>query len=93
MASIKVLKNEKNELEVKLLGERHSIPAMIRAELLKDKDVSFAAYKLEHPMDQDSLMIVKTKGAKTAKKALSDAIAAVDQKLEELDNALKAALK
>ncbi len=89
---IKVLKNEKNELEFVIKGNRHTYPALLQDRLLADKSVSFAAYKLLHPMDNEAQVIVKTSG-KTAKQALSDAVKQIEEDCEEFEKHLKKALK
>ncbi len=85
---IEVLSEKKNELEFVLKGERHTFPNLLRSALLEDSDVLFAAYKLNHPFDNDSQFIVKTKG-KTAKKALGDALKKIDSDLTEFKKAFK----
>ena len=79
---LEVLRHEKNMLEFRLKGERHTFPNLLRNELLKDPKVEFAAYKLNHPMDSDSMLVLKTKG-KTPKKALQDAVKRIDSLLSE----------
>jgi len=56
----------------------------LRVYLNKDSAVTFAAWKREHPTERPTLS-VKTKG-KTAKKAIGDAISAVEK---DLDKTLK----
>jgi len=87
---IEVLNAKKNELEFVLKGERHTYPRILREALLQDSSVQFAAYRLEHPFDEDSKFVVKTKG-KTPKKALSDAVKKIDSNLNEFKKAFKAA--
>ena len=85
-----VKKSSANELRFVMKGERHSFPNLLRATLLQDQAVTFAAYTMPHPLGEDCEFIVKTKG-KTAKKALSDAVKRIEGQLSEFEKAFKAA--
>jgi DNA-directed RNA polymerase subunit L len=78
---INVLKNEKDELEVEL--ESLTIAEILRVYLNKDSDVTFAAWKREHPTKKP-ILLVKTKG-KNAKKAVDEAVSAITKDLERLE--------
>lgn len=89
---LEIIKNSQNEAEFKIKGERHTFTNLLRDRLLKNSAVTFAAYKLNHPMDQDAIFVVRTKG-KTAKKALQDACEEISSDLEALRKAMKKAIK
>ncbi len=89
---IKVLKNESNEMEFVLKDNRHTFPNLLRDRLLLDKAVTFAAYRLNHPLDSECQMIVKTSG-KNVKTCLNDAVKQIDEDLDEFSKQLKKALK
>ena len=89
---IEIIKSQQNHAEFKIKGERHTLPNLLRDRLLKDSSVVFAAYKLNHPLDRDSVFIITTKG-KTAKKALQEACSEIDSELEKLRKAIKKAMK
>jgi DNA-directed RNA polymerase subunit L len=89
---LEILKNQQNHAEFVIKGERHTLPSLLKNSLLKDNSVVFAAYKLKHPLDDNAVFVVKTKG-KTAKKALQDACSEIDSEFEELRKAIKKALK
>jgi DNA-directed RNA polymerase subunit L len=78
---INVLKNEKDELEVEL--DSLTIAEILRVYLNKDSDVTFAAWKREHPTKKP-VLLVKTKG-KTAKKAMDEAVSAITKDLDSLE--------
>ena len=82
---VKVLKSEKNEIEVEL--ENLTIAEILRVYLNKDSDVSFAAWRREHPT-KNPVLLVKTKG-KTAKKVIADAVKAVEKDLDNLSTDFK----
>ncbi|MFC1686202.1 RpoL/Rpb11 RNA polymerase subunit family protein [Nanoarchaeota archaeon] len=66
----KVLKNEKNYLEVELANL--TIAEVTRKFLWDDSSVVMAAWKRDHPT-KNPILVVKTSG-KSAKKALTDTL-------------------
>ncbi|HIH21090.1 MAG: DNA-directed RNA polymerase subunit L [Candidatus Diapherotrites archaeon] len=89
---LEVLKSEKNFLEFVIKEERHSLPNLLKSKLLENPDVSFAAYQLKHPMDKNSVFVLRTK-SKPASKALSEACNSLAEELSSFEKALKKALK
>lgn len=89
---LEVLKSEKNFVEFEIKGEQHSLPNLLKAKLLENPDVSFAAYTLRHPLDKNSVFALRTK-SKPAVKALEEACASLLEDLEGFEKSLKKALK
>lgn len=89
---IQFLKKEPHFVEFKLIGERHTFPNLLRQALLDNPDVEFVAYKLEHPLDNHSFFVLRTK-SKSAKKVLLDAAKEIVDDLEDLKQAMTKALK
>lgn len=87
---IDVIKASSSEMHFVMKGERHTLPNLLREKLLEDDSVEFAAYKLPHPLGNDSEFIVKTKG-KNPKKAIADALKKIDKQLAEFEKAFSAA--
>ena len=85
----KILKDEKNELELEL--DNLTIAELVRVELNKDEDVKFAAWMREH-ISKNPIMLIKTSG-KSAKKALQDAISRIEKQLDKLVDDFKKAGK
>jgi len=85
---IEVIKNEKNLIEFKLKGERHTIPNLLRQKLLESKEVEFVAYKLEHPTAEDSMFVLRTKKEKPIK-VLKNACTELINDLNEFSNEIK----
>ena len=77
---IKILKSSKDEIEVEV--NSLTLVELLRVYLNKDSSVSFAAWKREHPT-KNPVILIKTKG-KTAKKAINDAVSAVEKDLDKL---------
>jgi len=82
---LKILKNEKEELEVEI--ESLTIAEILRVYLNKDSSVTFAAWKREH-ITKHPILLVKTKG-KVAKKAIDDAVSAITKDLEKVETDFK----
>lgn len=79
------IKDEKNEAEIEM--DNSTIAEILRVYLVEDDNVSFAAWKREHPT-KNPILKIKTNG-KTARKALKDAI----EKIEKEANKLQAEVK
>ncbi len=79
---IKILKNEKDEIEFQL--DSLTLAELLRVYLNKDSSVNFAAWKREH-ITENPIMLVKTKG-KTAKKALNDAVSTITKELDKIES-------
>ena len=82
---INILKNTKDELEAEI--ESLTIAEILRVYLNKDNNVSFAAWKRDHPTKRP-VLLVKTKG-KTAKKAVNDAVSVITKDLDKLESDFK----
>ena len=89
---VEFLKKQKNFIEFRLLGERHTFASILKQELLNDESVEFAAYKLLHPADPDCVFAVRTKD-KPALKALEDASKRLQGELKDLKSAMEKAMK
>lgn len=78
---LEVLKSSKDEIEVRLGSV--TLVEILRVYLGKDPAVSFVAWKREHPSEKPILRVV-TQG-KTAKKAVTDAVAAITKELDKIE--------
>jgi len=81
---VEIIKAEKNEIEFKIIGERHTVPGLLKHYLVRDPHVVFASYLLEHPVVGYPRMIVKTDGKEDAKTAIKKAIEAIEADLKQL---------
>ncbi len=89
---LEILKKEKNLLEFIIKGERHTLPNLLKTNLLENKETEFVAYKLDHPMDADSIFVLRTK-KENPKKVLLDALKEIDKELDSFSSAVKKAFK
>jgi DNA-directed RNA polymerase subunit L len=67
---VKVLLNEKNTLELEINNSDQSLCQLLAEKLSSEKDVEFAASKVEHPLVDSVKLIVKTKKRDPAKLVL-----------------------
>lgn len=89
---IEVLESSKEHIEFKLKGERHTFPELLKHYLLKNPDVEFASYKLEHPFDKDCIFILKVKKGSPVQ-ALRDANKEIADEIDDFKKKLKEAFK
>jgi DNA-directed RNA polymerase subunit L len=80
-----ILRNEKEEIELET--DSLTMVEILRVYLNKDSDVTFAAWKREHPTKKP-ILLVKTKG-KSAKKAIDDAVSAITKDLDKVEAEFK----
>ena len=78
---ISILKSSKDEIEIEF--ESVTIAEILRVYLNKDTNVTFTAWRREHPTKKP-VLLVKTKG-KAAKKAIDDAVSAIAKDLDKLE--------
>lgn len=83
--NIEVVKNEKNDMEVKL--DSVTVAELLRVYLNNVSGVDFAAWRREH-ITSPALLKIQTSG-KTAKKALGEAISAVNSDTSKFLSELK----
>ncbi len=82
---LEILKSSKEEIEVRL--GNMTLVEILRVYLNKDPSVSFSAWKREHPSEKPILKVI-TKG-KSAKKAISDAVASIVKDLDKIETDFK----
>ena len=79
---LEYLKDDKDEVKVKLTGEDKAVCALVVEKLAENKDVEFAGCNDDHPILGNPVITVKGKGAK---KHLVDAVDEVRKQLKELE--------
>ncbi len=81
---VEIVKQDKNDFEFKL--DNPTIAEILRV-YLNTQEVDFAAWRKEHPTKPIILKIQTSN--KTAKKAVSDAVATIKKDLEKISLTLK----
>jgi len=82
--NIKILKEEKNYLEIEI--DNLTLAEVMRSYLWKNKSTILAGWKREHPT-KPIVLVLKTKG--DAKKVLKESIEKLRQELKELKQIAK----
>jgi len=82
--NIEILNSNKNDLELKI--DNPTIAEILRV-YLNNEGIEFAAWRKEHP-SKPVIFKIESSG-KTAKKAISDAVAAIKKDCDKLLSAVK----
>ncbi|KAK9816193.1 hypothetical protein WJX74_006613 [Apatococcus lobatus] len=64
--------------------EDHTVGNLVRMQLLEDKDIMFAGYKIPHPLQYQLLIKVQTNGSKTPQRAVQSAIGSLEEELRDI---------
>ena len=83
---LRVLKQDKDYVELEVIGEGHTMCNVLRKEIFNEKDDVVGGYNIEHPLVSNPKMIVK--GDKPIKLILN-AIDRLKDKNKELRSKLK----
>ncbi|WJI09593.1 DNA-directed RNA polymerase subunit L [Methanobacterium sp. CWC-01] len=65
---MKIIKDEKKELEIEITGESHSLCNALRTVLMEDKNVESAAYVIDHPIIGQPRLYIKAKNPRQSLK-------------------------
>ena len=79
---ITIVNKTENEMNVKIVGETHTLLNLLKTALLNNKHVEIATYDIKHPTISDPVLFVRTDGAdpiKAIKKASKDIIKECDE--------------
>jgi|TARA_B100001971_G_scaffold185132_1_gene184235 DNA-directed RNA polymerase subunit L len=82
---IKILEETKHKIVLNIKGKTHSFCNILRKELLNDKHVKVAAYRVDHPLMDVSELVVETDSQKEPKTALIDAAKRLKKVADDLE--------
>lgn len=85
---ISIVKEEKNLIEVNLVGESHTLCNALRGELWNIDGTSFVSYNLKHPLVGSPVFALQVKKG-NPKKVLASAADSLKGKTKELRSLLK----
>lgn len=85
---IRVSEKDKNRVEIELVAEDHTLCNALRNELCKDNDVKAAAYKIEHPLASNPIILVETKKG-NPRKTITKAADSLKKTIKEFRDSLK----
>ncbi len=86
---MKIVKDEKNELELILEGETHTLCNALRSILLEDDEVKTVAYSIDHPIVGEPHLYIR---AENPKKSLKKAAEVLKGKCKELKDLIDTVL-
>ena len=81
--SVTVLKKEKNELRLRIIGESHTALQVLRQRLNAHKDVDYANYFPGHPELDDPEFYIRTTSKSGVDKVLNEIIGGVSSEFKE----------
>jgi DNA-directed RNA polymerase II subunit RPB11 len=90
--AIKILREEKDRLEIEIPNEDHTIGNLLRAALLADKHVKYAGYQIVHPLTGGISLVVQTEGGTKPREALVKALSKIETETTEFRDKFKKAL-
>ncbi|VVC01892.1 DNA-directed RNA polymerase subunit L [uncultured archaeon] len=89
---IETKKNEKDYLEIEIKGEDVGFAQALKELLFEDKDVEFAACRMDHPQAANPVLIIRTKKG-SPMFALKNALKKLRKEAADFKDELKAAKK
>ena len=89
---IEIKKNEKDYLEIEIKGEDFGFASTIKELLFEDKDIEFAAVRMDHPQAANPVLMIRTKKG-SPMFALKAAIKKLKKQANDFKDELKAAKK
>lgn len=89
---VHVTKRTENHLELEIEGEDHTLCNLLKKALLKDENVIFAGYKIDHPLLSNPKIYITTNQGFSPEDALRSAIERLKITLNEISNSFFNAL-
>lgn len=89
---IRILEKSEKSMRFEIIGEGHTFCNLLRDFLLKNPDVDFAAYKIDHPLVSNPVFYVRTRESRpeeALKKAAEDVIRALEEFKEKFSSVMK----
>lgn len=83
-SNIEIIRDTKLELIFIVHGESHGICNALRHILMKNPDVEYAVYNIDHPLTGEPEMTIKTKRGKRPRDALKKAASELLDETKEL---------
>ncbi len=81
----KVLEETKEKLVFELKGESHTFCNILKQELLRNKNVTLATYRVDHPLVGVPRFNLETKKGTEPRKALKEALENIKKKAKEFE--------
>jgi DNA-directed RNA polymerase subunit L len=78
---VRILERGERSLKIEIIGEGHTFCNLLRDFLLRNPDVEFAAYRIDHPLVSNPVFYVRTKDGRpeeALRKAAEDMVVALE---------------
>lgn len=82
---IEIIEKNKDSIKFKMHNAKHTIPNLLKNQLLLNKDVNMAAYDIDHFEEKESTFFVKMKAGKNPQDAIKKAIDEILKTLKEFE--------
>ncbi|MHC1627851.1 MAG: DNA-directed RNA polymerase subunit L [Candidatus Nezhaarchaeales archaeon] len=89
---IRILEKNEKSMKFEVIGEGHTFCNLLRDFLMKNPDVEFAAYRIDHPLVSNPIFYLRTRQSKP-EDALKKAAEEIIKALETFKNNFMEALK
>jgi DNA-directed RNA polymerase subunit L len=86
---IKVLNQEKDLLEFEVINKSQTYCNILRNALWDNQDIDYAAYKQDHPLVGNPVMLVRAKKG-SPKKAIQDTLESLKKRFADLEKEFSA---
>ncbi len=90
---VNTLKKTQNELKIEIEGAGHTLCNLLQKKILEEKNVELAGYDIPHPLAQNAVITVRTKGTMKPEQALKNALQNAREMNREFSKELSKALK
>ncbi|MCC6042092.1 MAG: DNA-directed RNA polymerase subunit L [Candidatus Verstraetearchaeota archaeon] len=78
---VRILERGERSLKIEIIGEGHTFCNLLRDFLLRNPDVEFVAYRIDHPLVSNPVFYVRTKDGRpeeALRKAAEDMVVALE---------------
>lgn len=89
---LKVLKEDKDNIEVEIKGETHTFCNTLKNKLWEDKHIKIVGYRIAHPLIGVPTLTIETDGTKP-RKVLADAAKDLIRELDDFKSAFNKGIK
>jgi DNA-directed RNA polymerase subunit L len=90
---VNIIKKTENELKVEVEGAGHSLLNMLQKTLLEDDRIEMAGYHVPHPLIDNGVLYVHTRGEQKSSDAIDEATKKVLDLSKDFQKSFKKAIK
>ncbi len=95
--TMKLLKRERNSVEIELVGEDHTIANLIAKYAIRKKGVIYSSYIISHPLTANPVIVLTTDGSRdpldVLEEVLKEIVSDAKSFIDEFEKALKSGEK